>query len=221
VKRLIIIIAVLFTTTAQADIDLKGYRLGMTFEQFQEHSKANKHQTLTRYLRLEQPFLDGTIGQEPLDSVFTTINLTPVILTAVFDEAGRIDYIVASDWNHRSSCIKSQVWAWVKRNDRRLTFGDKPCSLTRQDGKEVDHDTLMQSLKQKFKKIEITPDTLEKDNGEIRKFKRFAYVEKDVRLLGYSSETDHSFRITLMKQSKYLENKASNEKFKQKILNDI
>jgi len=222
-KKLMIMIAIVIglSTPTMADIDIKGYNLGMTFEQFQEHSEKNQLQTLTRFLRLEQPYSDGTIGNQPLDSVFTTINLTPVILTAYFNGKGMVDRIVASDWNHNSACIESGVWNWVKRHDFNRTFGDKACKLGREKDKQVDHDTLIRSLKHKFKGIEITPDTIEHDSGKVSQLKRFAYVEKGVRLLGYSSETDHGFRITLMKQSKWLKNKADTDKFRQKILNDI
>ena len=221
-KRLIIVVALIFTTTAQADIDIKGYKLGMTLEQFQNHAED---ETLTQYLELKEPFepFPHYSNYWAVDHVWTTINKEPVILTARFNEAGRVEWIRVTETHFTDNSIFDKVCDWQTKNDKEFVFGTK-CSgnLTKRHHLyTVDTDTLMKSLQKKFKRIEITPDTVEHDSGKVSQLKRFVYVEAGVRLTGYTSETDDGFSITLMKQSRYLENKKYIEDQRAKTLDDI
>ena len=217
-KRLIILIALIFTTTAQADIDIKGYKLGMTLEEFQTHSKE---ETLTQYLELKKPYdpynSDIFYG---FDHVWTTINKEPVILTARFDKKGRVDWINVR-WGHiTEASIYDEVCAWQRQNDQQFIFGWN-CGTKRSITSVIEHDTLVKSLQRKFKRIEITADSWESSNGKMVELTRFVYVEAGVRLTGYTVESDNKFDITILKQSQYLKAKKYIEDKRAKKLDDI
>ena len=218
-KRLIILVALIFMTSAQADIDIKGYKLGMTLEQFQNHAED---ETLTQYLELKEPFepYPHSAVHWAVDHVWTTINKEPVILTARFNKKGRVDWINVR-WGHiTESSIHDKVCDWQWQNDPNFIYGPK-CGIKRNTQSVIEHDTLVKSLQKKFKRIEITADSWESSNGNMVELTRFVYVEAGVRLIGYTKESDNKFDITILKQSQYLKNKKYIEDLRAKTLDDI
>jgi len=210
-KRLIIIIALVFTTSAQADIDIKGYKLGMTLEQFQNHAED---ETLTQYLELKEPFepYPHYTNYSGVDHVWTTINKEPVILTARFDKGGKVKWINVR-WGHiTEASIHDKVCSWQRQNDQQFIFGWN-CGIKRSTDSVIKHDTLVKSLQKKFKRIDTTSYSVDQT--------RFAYVEAGVRLAGYTTKRDNKFNITILKQSRYLKNKKYIEDQRAKTLDDL
>ena len=104
-KRLIIIIALLFSTTAQADshlqIDIKGFKLGMTYDQWRDNPNIID-QTMSEYTGHNRPIkcfksvsevLMKACKPRPVDHAVVTLLDTKMFVMAKFDSAGRVAYI--------------------------------------------------------------------------------------------------------------------------------
>ena len=124
-------------------------------------------------------------------------------------------------WGHiTEASIYDEVCAWQRQNDQQFIFGWN-CGIKRSITSVIEHDTLVKSLQRKFKRIEITTDSVEITNGNMRELTRFVYVEAGVRLTGYTVESDNKFDITILKQSQYLKAKKYIEDKRAKKLDDI
>jgi len=239
-KRLIIILALLFTTSAQADIDLKGFKLGMTYDEWRSNPNIID-KTMSEYTEDNQPIkcLKPGLGlnvdlrnpcsiyfgdHKPLDYAIVTLLDTKMFLKSEFDTEGK----VSSLWFSTGRPVLCMGWSADKIYQDYFKSVDydigKKCGDTKYERKEsnIPPVTMWQkAFGNKFNSRVDFQHNVNPENG--REWTNLLMVEYGIRLQGTVAEDLASVQI--LSNDEYLKKQADHKKWaeelEQKTISDL
>ena len=228
-NRLIILVALIFTTTAQADIDIKGFRLGMTYDQWLNNPNIID-KTMSEYTGDNQPikclkardktFMD-ICEPRPVDYAVVTLLDTKMFLRAEFNEDGQVAFLKFSSMRP-DACI-----GWLRDKIYQDYFRavdydiGKRCTAESKESKIPPVTMWEKAIRNKFNSRVNFQHNVNPETG--REWTNLLMIEHGVRLSGTVAEDLAS--VYILSNSEYLKKQADYKKrlkeLEQKTISDL